>query len=222
MPGFKQVPAGSSYSRITKGRLSQKHRHISTSEAGENKRANRGYWHFFGVWGVCAIYLFIYFKWSKGNCDLTQIRSQSWQIIMQHSILRSFNLRPKIIISRFQNTRSYSCFKTYFPKCVWSSVSWLSKCGRGRQRQADTLSLPYGTFCTAIGVNLHDLDCHWLCYESNAGWGWSITLGGGSWGERTARGARWASVGEAALLPVTHHAPLPDRQPCLACAQWEV
>lgn len=27
---------------------------------------------------------------------------------------------------------------------------------------------------------------------------------------------------EAALVPVTHHALLHDRQPCLACAQWEV
>lgn len=35
-------------------------------------------------------------------------------------------------------------------------------------------------------------------------------------------GLEGASVGEAALLPVTHHAPLHDRQPCLACAQWEV
>lgn len=30
------------------------------------------------------------------------------------------------------------------------------------------------------------------------------------------------SIAEAALLPVTHHALLHDRQPCLACAQWEV
>lgn len=35
-------------------------------------------------------------------------------------------------------------------------------------------------------------------------------------------GLEGASVGEAALLPVIHHAPLHDRQPCLACAQWEV
>lgn len=30
------------------------------------------------------------------------------------------------------------------------------------------------------------------------------------------------NVGETALLPVTHHAPLPDRQPRLARARWEV
>lgn len=30
------------------------------------------------------------------------------------------------------------------------------------------------------------------------------------------------SVGEPALLPVTHQAPLHDRQPCLTGAQWEV
>lgn len=64
------------------------------------------------------------------------------------------------------------------------------------------------------------------CYESMADWGWSITLGGGSWGERTARRGRGrpecVSIAEAALLPVTHHALLHDRQPCLACAQWEV
>ena len=35
-------------------------------------------------------------------------------------------------------------------------------------------------------------------------------------------GLEGVSVGEAALLPVTHHAPLHDRQPRLACAQWEV
>lgn len=33
MPGFKQVSAGWSYSRIYQGTLSEKHRHISTSEA---------------------------------------------------------------------------------------------------------------------------------------------------------------------------------------------
>lgn len=46
MPGFKQVPAGSSYSRITKGSLSQKHRHISTSDAAKNRRITGGYWYF--------------------------------------------------------------------------------------------------------------------------------------------------------------------------------
>lgn len=52
---------------------------------------------------------------------------------------------------------------------------------------------------------------------------WGVEVGvrgrpGGCWGGEYG----WASVGEAALLPVTHHAPLHDRQPCLACAQWEV
>lgn len=56
MPGFKQVPAGSSYSRITKGRLSQKLRHISTSEAAKKQEKNRGLLTFLGVCGVARLF----------------------------------------------------------------------------------------------------------------------------------------------------------------------
>lgn len=117
--------------------------------------------------------------------------------------------------------RSYSCLKHIFPS-VWSSVWWLSECGRGRQRQADTLASPYGTFCTAIGVSLHDPDCHWLVMKASRAeadpslWGMEAEAIAGPGGPEGASG------GVATLLPVTHHAPLHDRQPCLACAQWEV
>lgn len=47
-------------------------------------------------------------------------------------------------------------------------------------------------------------------------WGVEVEAKGGS------RGLERASLGVATLLPVTHHAPLHDRQPCLASAQWEV
>lgn len=57
MPGFKQVPAGSSYSRITKGRLSQKLTfHISTSEAAKKQEKNRGLLTFLGVCGVARLF----------------------------------------------------------------------------------------------------------------------------------------------------------------------
>lgn len=46
-----------------------------------------------------------------------------------------------------------------------------------KQRQADTLAFPYGTSCKAIGVCLHEPDCHWLVMISLTGWGWSITFG---------------------------------------------
>lgn len=56
MPGFKQVPAGSSYSRITQGRLSQKHRRISTSEGGkETREETEAIDIFFGVCGVAVM-----------------------------------------------------------------------------------------------------------------------------------------------------------------------
>lgn len=91
MPGFKQVPAGSSYSRITKGRLSQKHRHISTSDAGENKGRNTGYWLFF--FGVCAD-CFGVSNDQKG----TEIRAQSWQIMQKSSpILLSVTWKHEIL-----------------------------------------------------------------------------------------------------------------------------
>lgn len=45
----------------------------------------------------------------------------------------------------------------------------------------------------------------WTCYESIAGWRWSITLGGGSWGEKTARGLEWGEHGRGS--PVACHSP---------------
>jgi len=138
---------------------------------------------------------------------------------MQYLILKTILL--KFSLHHLQNMRPYSCFK-HISHSEFSRVSWLSECGRGRQRQADTLAFPYGTFCEAIGVRLHDADCHWLVMKASRAeaypshWGVEVGVRG------RPGGLEGVSVGEAALLPVTHHAPLHDRQPCLACAQWEV
>ncbi len=90
---------------------------------------------------------------------------KSWQI-MQHSILKKLQSCPKLLLVTFK-TRDLTAALNIFPQVCCSSVSWLSKCGRGRQRQADTLAFPYGTFCKAIGVSLHDPDCHWLVMKAS-------------------------------------------------------
>lgn len=114
--------------------------------------------------------------------------------------------------------RSYSCFKHFFPQVRLALYRDSVSVGE----EADTLAFPYGTFCKAIGVSLHDPDCHWLVMKASRAEGYPSHWGVEAGARGRPGGLEGASVGEAALLPVTHHAPLHDRQPCLACAQWEV
>ena len=76
-------------------------------------------------------------------------------------------------------------------------------------RQADTLAFPYGTFCKAIGVKLDDADCHWLVMKASRAEAypshWGVEVGVRGW-PGVLEGV---SVGESALLPVTHHAAWP-------------
>lgn len=61
----------------------------------------------------------------------------------------------------------------------------------GKQRQTDTLALPYGKLCKAIGVSPHEPDCHWLVMKAARAeadpslWGVEVGVrgqpGGGAW-----------------------------------------
>ena len=122
--------------------------------------------------------------------------------------------------------RSYSCFKHIFPECVQLSIvtqwEWEREAETGRH-----ISLPLWHILQGYRSQSAWSWLSLTCYESITGWGWSITLGGevevgAGGGPRGGRELEGVSVGEAALLPVTHHAPLHDRQPCLARAQWGV
>lgn len=203
MPAFKQVPAGSSYSRISWARFTITG-DVSTSEGVKKKTRKQNK---IRNWR-CVCLVALYFRGLKKNKtknnNSSEIRSFSWQM-MQHFakiILLKFQ------ISHFENIRSYSCSKSISPS-EGSSVSWLIECGWGRQRQADTLAFPYGTFCKAIGVRLHDADCHWLVMKASRAEAypshWGVEVGVRGW----PGGLEGVSVGKSALLPVTHHAAWP-------------
>lgn len=115
----------------------------------------------------------------------------------------------KIIILVTFKTWDLTAAFNIFPS-VCCCVSWLSKSGRGRQRQADTLAFPYGTFCKAIGVSLHDPDCHWLVMKATRAeadpslWGVEVGVRGGPGGLEKGGGVR----GERGRgSPVACHSP---------------
>lgn len=155
--------------------------------------------------------------WSLWCCttvlEFQTIKRELWSdwnkipVMTNNAALDSQKLQScsKIIISHFQNMRSHSCLKHISPS-VRSSVSWLSKCGRGRQRQADTLAFPYGTFCKAIGVSLHDPDCHWLVMKASRAeadpslWGMEVGVRGRPGGLEG-----WAWARQPCCLSLTMH-----------------
>lgn len=175
-PGFKQVPAGLSYSRITQGGNTDT---LSTSdaEAKKQKKMKLMTFFFFQVW--CCVTV-SGFQTSRRKWVKWVPRFDKWRCNrFSKTTLFEFNA------SRFQSMRSYSCFKhVSLPSEGMVTQRVWEKAQTGRH-----ISLPLWHI---LQGNRSQTAWCWLsltCYESIAGRGLSITLGGGSWGERTARRA---------------------------------